>query len=70
MDFYCPAANLVLECDGSQHFTGEGLEADRIRDKALAQLGLKVLRFDNRQVMSQIDNVVEVVYQYCFKESP
>ena len=60
----------MLECDGSQHFTDEGLEGDRIRDQALAQLGLKVLRFDNRQVMGQIDNVVEVIYQYCFNESP
>ena len=70
VDFYCPAANLVIECDGSQHYTDDGLEADRIRDEALAQLGLNVLRFDNRQVMVQIDDVVEVVYQYCLKESP
>ncbi len=70
VDFYCPAANLVIECDGGQHFTKEGLEADQIRDKALAQLGLKVLRFDNVQVMKQIDDVVEVVYQYCLQKSP
>lgn len=68
VDFYCPAANLVIECDGSQHFTIEGLEADRIRDEALAQLGLKVLRFDNGQVMGKISDVVEVIYQYCLKE--
>ncbi|WP_168383168.1 endonuclease domain-containing protein [Acinetobacter indicus] len=74
VDFYCPAANLVIECDGSQHFTIEGLEADRIRDEALAQLGLKVPRFDNGQVMGKITDVVEVIYQYCFShladESP
>ena len=67
VDFYCPAVNLVIECDGSQHFTEDGLEADRIRDEALAQLGLKVLRFDNGQVMGRIDDVVEVIYQYCLK---
>lgn len=65
VDFYCPAANLVIECDGSQHFTNEGLEADRIRDEALAQLGLKVLRFDNGQVVRRIDDVVETIYQCC-----
>lgn len=68
VDFYCPAANLVIECDGSQHFTDEGLEADRMRDDALAQLGLKVLRFDNRQVMRQLDDVVEVIYQFCLNQ--
>lgn len=70
VDFYCPAANLVIECDGSQNFTEDGLEADRIRDEALAQLGLKVLRFDNGQVMGAIDGVVEQIYSYCLKESP
>ncbi len=68
VDFYCPAVNLVIECDGSQHFTEDGLEADRVRDEALAQLGLKVLRFDNGRVMGQIDGVVDVVYRYCLKE--
>ncbi|ENX29450.1 hypothetical protein F890_02567 [Acinetobacter sp. CIP 64.7] len=62
--------NLVIECDGSQHFTNEGLEADRVRDEALAQLGLKVLRFDNGQVIEQLDNVVEVIYQFIQQESP
>ena len=69
VDFYCPAANLIIEYDGSQHFTDEGLEADRIRDEVLAQLGLKVLRFDNRQVIGRIDDVVEVVCWY-FEEYP
>lgn len=70
VDFYCPAANVVVECDGSQHYTIEGLETDRIRDEALAQLGLKVLRFDNGQVMGQLDDVVEVIYQCCLQQSP
>ncbi|HAB42031.1 MULTISPECIES: endonuclease domain-containing protein [Acinetobacter] len=68
VDFYCPAANLVIECDGSQHFTDEGLEADRMRDDALAQLGLKVFRFDNGQLVEQLDSVVEVIYQYCLNQ--
>ena len=62
VDFYCPAANLVIECDGRQHYTAEGLEADRARDQALAQLGLNVLRFDNRQILTEIDGVVEKIY--------
>ena len=62
VDFYCPAANLVIECDGGQHYTAEGLEADRARDQALAQLGLNVLRFDNRQILTETDAVVEQIY--------
>lgn len=70
VDFYSPTANLVIECDGGQHFTDEGLEADWVRDETLAQLGLKVLRFDNGQVLGEIDVVVEQIYSYCLKESP
>ena len=62
VDFYCPSANLVIECDGGQHYTAEGLEADRARDQALAQLGLNVLRFDNRQILTETDAVVDQIY--------
>lgn len=67
VDFYCPSANLVIECDGSQHYTEEGLDADRVRDEALAQLGLKVLRFDNWQVLNEIDRVVEKVFEVVYQ---
>lgn len=63
VDFYCPAANLVIECDGGQHFTIEGLESDRTRDEALAQLGLKVLRFGNGQVLKELDAVLNLIIQ-------
>lgn len=62
VDFYCSAANLVIECDGGQHYTEDGLEADRVRDEALSELGLVVLRFSNRQILTEIDVVVEQVY--------
>lgn len=62
VDFYCPKANLVIECDDGQHYTVEGLEADRARDQALAQLELNVLRFDNRQILTEIDGVLEQIY--------
>ena len=62
VDFYCPSANLVIECDGGQHYIGEGLDADRVRDEALGELGLIVLRFDNGQVLNEIDAVVEMIF--------
>ena len=70
VDFYCPAASLVIECDGGQHYTAEGLEADRARDQALAQLGLNVLRFDNRQIFTEIDGVIELIFQTAQSRIP
>ncbi|MDE2420641.1 MAG: endonuclease domain-containing protein [Gammaproteobacteria bacterium] len=62
VDFYCPIAKLVIECDGSQHHTLEGLASDAIRDDILNQLGLTILRFDNRQVLQETDTVCQVIF--------
>ena len=62
VDFFAPAAGLVVEADGSQHFTAEGLAADTVRDAALARLGLRVLRFDDRQVLLEMDAVLEEIW--------
>lgn len=63
VDFYCPAASLVVEVDGSQHFEAEHVQTDQARDQYLDGLGLRVLRFDNRQVLLETDAVVEVIGQ-------
>ena len=62
VDFYCSAAKLVIECDGGQHYTEEGRSADQIRDQALSELGLVVLRFSNKQILTETDAVVEQIY--------
>ena len=61
VDFYCPAAKLVVELDGSQHFETGHQAKDRARDVALAGLGLRVLRFDNRQVLLETDAVLVAI---------
>ena len=62
VDFYCSAAKLVIECDGGQHYTEDGRLADQIRDQVLSELGLVVLRFSNRQILTEIDAMVEQIY--------
>ncbi len=63
VDFYCAAAHLVVELDGSQHFEDYHQRADQQRDAFLQGLGLRVLRFDNRQVLLETDAVLEVIIQ-------
>ena len=67
VDFYCPKARLVVEIDGGQHMEPERITRDRNRDGQLAEIGLHVLRFDNRQVLNEIEGVVEVIGSYCEK---
>ena len=61
VDFYCAKARLVIELDGSQHYEIEHQQKDAARDKALAAVGLRVLRFDNRQVLTETDSVLTVI---------
>lgn len=61
VDFYCPVAKLVIELDGSQHFEEVHQAKDQARDDALAKIGLRVLRFDNRQALLETDAVLVVI---------
>ncbi len=63
VDFYAPAVRLVVELDGGQHFEGEEQARDAQRDKALRARGLCVLRFDNRQVPTEMEAVLEQVHR-------
>ena len=62
MDFFAPRAHLVVEVDGSQHLGGDHALKDRSRDRCLVSLGLKVVRFNSREVLEKRDAVVEAIY--------
>ena len=61
VDFYCASAKLVIELDGSQHYEDIDREKDRIRDDELNKLGLKVLRFSNREIDREFPAVCEMI---------
>jgi very-short-patch-repair endonuclease len=60
-DFYCHKAKLVIELDGSQHYTVEGREKDDFRTEILADYGLTVIRFTNYQVTNNFYGVCEYI---------
>jgi very-short-patch-repair endonuclease len=62
VDFYAPAAKLVIEVDGSQHSEPEHRQKDMARDQYLAQEGLMIMRFDNMQVLKETEAVLEEVF--------
>jgi very-short-patch-repair endonuclease len=64
VDFYCPAAELIVEIDGGQHHSDIGNEKDKIRDSYLNQLGFRVLRFSDSEVFENMDGVLEKVLEY------
>ena len=60
-DFYCHAARLVIELDGSQHYEEQGMARDKERSAILAQYGLQVLRFSNLDVDRNFEGVCTAI---------
>jgi very-short-patch-repair endonuclease len=59
-DFYCDAANLAIELDGGAH--QEQWQYDELRDKAIAGVGVHVLRISN-DAMLDVEAVIEHIRQ-------
>lgn len=59
VDFYCHKAKLVIEIDGSQHGTEEGIEQDEYRTAILEEHGLRIIRFTNQQIDKKFRVVCE-----------
>ena len=61
VDFYCAKARLVLELDGSEHFTPEKAARDEERTQALAGMGLRVVRIPNNEIDRNFREVCEMI---------
>ena len=61
VDFYCHKAKLVIEIDGSQHYTPDGKDYDKFRSEILRQRGLYVLRFTNMDVDKNFEGVCYMI---------
>jgi very-short-patch-repair endonuclease len=71
VDFYCHKAKLVIEVDGGQHYSPEGKQKDMVRDSYMNRLGLRVLRFSDREILENLDVVMEMIWRSLYAvESP
>lgn len=61
VDFYAPAARLVVEIDGGQHYLEGGIAQDALRDNWLNRRGLLVQRFDSRSALLETEAVVMAI---------
>ncbi|MBQ3551295.1 MAG: endonuclease domain-containing protein [Clostridia bacterium] len=64
VDFYCSQAELVIELDGSQHYSESGTLKDRIRTERLEKRNLTVLRIPNNEVDKNFNGVCEYIDLY------
>src|SRR4030067_1468990 len=61
VDFYYPKANLVIELDGGGHYSETGKAKDRTRDDTLGEMGIKVMRFSDRDVFENMDGGIDEI---------
>jgi len=57
-DFVCRELKLIIEADGGQHSESK---ADAVRDRRLSEIGYRVLRFWNNDVLQNIEGVVQTI---------
>ncbi len=70
VDFICIKRGLVIEVDGGQHYTEDGIAYDEKRTAYLESEGLSVKRFSNHDVLTNIDGVVQVILELVKEPHP
>ena len=74
VDFYCPEERLVVELDGEPHFDKETKKYDKARTLYLNGLNIKVIRFENVEILHALENVLnKISSEYYYnknKKSP
>ena len=69
VDFYCAERKMVIEIDGSSHGLGDQMKKDEIRQSRIEELGFRVIRYRNDQVVHQLEAVLEDILKHL-EQSP
>jgi len=64
VDFYCPDEKMVIELDGDFHFDEKAIKDDEKRSKKLEAEGLKVIRFENQEVLLNLNSVLSEIKRH------
>ncbi|MGB5846994.1 MAG: endonuclease domain-containing protein [Ignavibacteriaceae bacterium] len=62
VDFYCKDLQLAIEVDGESHYGN--LKADKRRERRLNKLGVTVLRFDDMEIVYELDEVLKKIERW------
>ena len=63
LDFYCTTLRLCIEADGGQHFEEENIISDEKRTQFLKARNIIVLRFNNTDILQNLDGVYDKIIQ-------
>ena len=68
LDFYSPEIKLAVELDGNEHYTVIGKFNDERREEYLNSLGIKIIRFENKDIWCSTDLILETIKKYSSKK--
>lgn len=63
LDFYAPSIRLAIEIDGIYHNEVPQKEYDKMRESDLSAAGIKVIRFTNEEVYSDLAHILSIIDQ-------
>lgn len=61
VDFYCPECKLAIELNGNHHLEQDKKQADEARTAFLTEMNIRVLRFSNKEIETNIDGVLNAI---------
>ena len=64
VDFYCSELKLAIEVDGDSHYTEDGTERDKERQKIIEHYGITFLRFTNDEIYKNPDGVMMKIIEF------
>ncbi|MCH7606004.1 MAG: endonuclease domain-containing protein, partial [Chloroflexi bacterium] len=62
-DFYCHEARLVIELEGPIHEKDDQKGYDRVRKDIIRQQGIRLLRFTNEEITSDLNTVLSRIFE-------
>lgn len=64
LDFFCAETKLAIEIDGGYHKAATQREYDEVRTKELEKYGVRIIRFDNEEVLKNTQEVLEKIARF------
>ena len=70
LDYYCLREGVVVELDGGQHAEPVAREYDERRTRRLSEVGIRVVRFPDDEILKYPDAVCEAIYKELTSKTP
>ena len=70
VDFYCSKLKLAIEVDGSIHLREDRIFHDTLRSDELSDYGVKILRFSNDEVLTNMKKVIMEIEEWIEQRNP